>query len=108
MWTVKETNKEVIQHLDGEYTLHRAIVHNLEEGVYEYKVGFDGCWSEEETFEVKTHANNEPIKFLWTTDEQSWSLEEYSAYTVSMQNILEWEDFEFRLETGVTDSSLYS
>lgn len=108
-WTIKETSKEVIQHLDGEYTLHRAIIHNLENGIYEYKVGFDGCWSEEETFEVKVRpaTSREPIKFLWTTDEQSWSLEEYSAYTVAMQNILEWEDFEFRLETGVTDSSLY-
>lgn len=99
-WKVVETSKEVIQHLDGEYTLHRVIIHDLEETTYEYKLGYDGCWSEEETFEVKTHSDNSPINFLWTTDAQSWSLEEYKAYVVSMQNILEWEDFEFRLETG--------
>ena len=101
-WTVKETNRKVIHHVDGEYTLHSCIINGLSNGIYEYKVGFDGCWSEDEWFEVKDHSDNSEIKLLWTTDEQSWSNNEYLAYRVAMQNIEEWHGgtYEARLETG--------
>lgn len=99
-WTDVETIKEVIQHQDGEYMLHRAIIKGLENGIYEYKLGFDGCWSNEETFEVKDYSDNSNIKFLWTTDAQSWDIEDYKAYTTSIKNINEWENFDFRIDTG--------
>lgn len=99
-WEIAETKRQIINHVDGQYTLHKAIITGLVNGIYEYKVGFDGCWSEDEWFEVKDHADNSAINILWTTDEQSWSNDEYLAYRTAMQYIEKNEIFESRLDTG--------
>ena len=106
-WKTKETDREIVTHLDCEAMVHRAIIHDLEEGVYEYQCGQDGAWSAVETFEVKTYTNDVPINILWVTDNQSWTTEEGKACDTSMLNILATEvdengepNYDFTIHTG--------
>lgn len=101
-WTEKETNIEIIKQYDYQISLHRCIIHNLTPGsTYEYQVGYEGCWSDINTFEMTVFNESNPIKILWTTDEQGWGLEEYEAVKTCAKNILNWEtDFDIHLNTG--------
>lgn len=106
-WTTKETDREIVTHLDCEAMVHRVIIHDLTPGVYEYMCGQDGAWSAIETFEVKAYSNSDPIKVLWVSDNQSWSTEEGTACDVALQNIMAHEvdsngdlAFDFVIHTG--------
>ncbi len=106
-WKTKETSREIVTHLDCEAMVHRVIIHDLEEGTYEYQCGQDGAWSSIETFEVKKYTNDKPLDILWVTDNQSWTTEEGVACDISLQNIFAEEvnedgelAFDFTLHTG--------
>ena len=106
-WKTKETDKEIVTHLDCEAMVHRVIIYDLEEGTYEYQAGQDGAWSAIETFEVKKYDSTKPLNVLWVTDNQSWTTEEGVACDISLQNILAEEvdedgelAFDFTLHTG--------
>ena len=49
-------------------TVHRVKLENLATGLYEYKCGETGYWSDEEMFEVRGYNDNSTIKILITTD----------------------------------------
>ena len=113
---VNETTKTVkattsfIQHPDCSVSKHSAIIKNLEEGTYEYKVGAEGYWSDVETFEVKNYntAAGDEINILWLSDEQSWTEAEMRTFKNVFNGIItQWEvdeqgkpTFDFILETG--------
>lgn len=106
-WLSKETDREIVTHKDCEAVVHRVIIHDLEEGIYEYQAGQDGAWSAVETFEVKKYDSTKPLNVLWVTDNQSWTTEEGVACDVSLQNIFAEEvdengdlAFDFTLHTG--------
>ena len=106
-WKTKETDREIVTHLDCEAMVHRVIIHDLEEGMYEYQAGQDGAWSSVETFEVKRYTVDDPINILWVSDNQSWTTEEGVACDIAFQNILKEEtnvdgepNFDFTLHTG--------
>ena len=106
-WKSKETDKEIVTHKDCEAMVHRVIIHDLEEGIYEYQAGQDGAWSAIETFEVKKYDSTKSLNVLWVTDNQSWTTEEGVACDVSLQNIFAEEvdengdlAFDFTLHTG--------
>ena len=106
-WKSKETDKEIVTHKDCEAVVHRVIIHDLEEGTYEYQAGHDGAWSAIETFEVKKYDSTKSLNVLWVTDNQSWTTEEGVACDVSLQNIFAEEvdengdlAFDFTLHTG--------
>ena len=106
-WKTKETDKQIVTHLDCEAMVHRVIIHDLEEGTYEYQAGQDGAWSAIETFEVKKYTQDKPLNVLWVTDNQSWTSEEGVACDIALQNILAEEvdengdlAFDFTLHTG--------
>ena len=113
---VNETTKTIkattsfIQHPDCSVSKHSAIIKNLEEGTYEYKVGAEGYWSDVETFEVKNYntAAGDEINILWLSDEQSWTEAEMRTFKNVFNGIItQWEvdeqgkpTFDFILETG--------
>ncbi len=79
-WETYETNIELASNSEGDTTVHRCIVHDLEVGNYEYMVGMDGCSSDTYSFEIKQHNQNTPIRVLFTTDQQSWTKREYDVW----------------------------
>lgn len=104
-WVKYESTREIVTLLDGDITIHRVIVHNLEYSVYEYQAGEEGAWSDIEKFEVVKYSNSRPIKILQTSDEQGWTELEYSASKTSAKAILDPSqenhfDFDFHLNTG--------
>ena len=106
-WLSKETDKEIVTHKDCEAVVHRVIIHDLEEGTYEYQAGHDGAYSGIETFEVKKYTQDKPLNVLWVTDNQSWTTEEGTACDIALQNIFAEEvdengeaTYDFTLHTG--------
>lgn len=99
-WTKVETNKKLVRHRDSDATIHSVIITDLTAGVYEYQAGEEGAWSDISTFKVKEYRESDRCKFLWTTDQQGWTEEEYRAWKTSIWNIMRWEDFDFHLNTG--------
>ena len=67
-WESFETTIELFSNVDGDVSVHRCIIRDLEVGVYEYQVGTDGCTSDAYTFEVKEYGQNQGMRILWTTD----------------------------------------
>ena len=77
-WIYKNTNTEIVYHVDQDCTIHRVILRNLEEGVYEYQAGDEGYWGDVSTFEVKSYQTSngvydktQHLKFLHVTDQQA-------------------------------------
>ena len=77
-WIYKDTNTQIVYHKDGDCTIHRCIVRNLPEGVYEYQCGDEGYWGDIYTFKVKSYQTSDGtpdrsqhIKFLQVSDQQS-------------------------------------
>ena len=76
-WNYKNTNTEIVYHIDQDCTIHRVILRNLEEGIYEYQAGDEGYWGDVSTFEVKSYMKNgvydrdAHIKFLHISDQQA-------------------------------------
>lgn len=101
-WASQLTERQIIRNKDCDSTLHRAIVHGLSAGIYEYQVGFEGCWSDISTFEVKTYGLNTPLRFLWTTDQQSWTPKEYKVWGAVAKFIRQHkiDTYDFHLNTG--------
>ena len=103
IWSSVETTRKVIKQGNKQVTLHKAIVKNLTAGsTYEYQCGYEGCWSDIETLEIKTLGDSDSLKVIWTSDQQGWGLEEYSAWETAAKNIINWEgiNFDFCLNTG--------
>jgi hypothetical protein len=104
-WESYETSVEIFSNVDGDVTVHRCIIENLEEGVYEYQVGTEGCVSDNYSFEIKEFNESQPMRILWTTDQQSWTKREYDVWQMcarflnNKQQNLE-EPFDFHLNTG--------
>ena len=76
-WNYKSTNTQIVYHVDQDCTIHRVILRNLEEGIYEYQAGDEGYWGDVSTFEVKSYQKNgmydrdAHIKFLHVSDQQA-------------------------------------
>ena len=104
-WETFETTVELFSNVDGDVSVHRCIIENLEVGVYEYQVGTEGCVSDNYSFEIKVFDENQPMRILWTTDQQAWSKREYDVWQMcarflnAKQQGLE-EPFDFHLNTG--------
>lgn len=101
VWTTVETETEIASHIDGDTTVHRAIVHNIPVGKYEYMVGTEGCSSDTFSFEIKEYTKDTPINFLWTSDQQSWTKREYDVWKVCSKVLNpKAPQFDFHLNTG--------
>jgi hypothetical protein len=104
-WINYETTVEIFSNVDGDVMVHRCIVEGLEPGKYEYQVGTEGCVSDNYAFEVKIFDEANPLRILWTTDQQSWTKQEYDVWQMcarflnNKQQELE-EPFDFHLNTG--------
>lgn len=100
-WITIESKKKTITHPDTDATVHSVIVKNLEPGNYVYQVGSNALWTDEVEFTVKVPTNEDSIKMLHVTDQQSWNEEEYSAWGIIYKMIEEKEkDWDFVLNTG--------
>ena len=108
-WIEIESERELVNNHGLFMTIHRAKVENLEAGLYEYKVGEPGYWSDEELLEVRAYDNNSEIKMLWTTDQQGYTELEYKAWDTcvkAMKDLPDFynengvPDFDFHLNTG--------
>lgn len=108
-WNYKNTNTEIVYHIDQDCTIHRVILRNLEEGIYEYQAGDEGYWGDISTFEVKsymkngTYDKNAHIKFLHISDQQSLYENDYEAWRWTAQYIEDNEnpnDYDFAINTG--------
>ena len=104
-WYNYETTVELFSNVDGDVSVHRCIVRDLEPGVYEYQVGTEGCVSEAYTLEVKEYNEEQGMRILWTTDQQAWTKQEYDVWqmcarflNIKQQNLE--VPFDFHLNTG--------
>ena len=104
-WESYETNVEVFSNVDGDVTVHRCIIENLEVGIYEYQVGTEGCVSDNYSFEVKEFNEEQGMRILWTTDQQAWSKKEYDVWQVCARYLNNKQQnleipFDWHLNTG--------
>ena len=104
-WINHETSIEIFSNLDGDVSVHRCIIHDLENGIYEYQVGTEGCTSDIYTLEVKTFDEDNAMRILWTTDQQSWTKQEYDVWQVCARFLNNKQQnldipFDFHLNTG--------
>ena len=104
-WTTYETSTEIFSNVDGDVTVHRCIIENLEVGQYEYQVGTEGCISDEYSFEIEEFNEDNGIRILWTTDQQSWTKKEYDVWQMCARFLNKKQQeldvpFDFHLNTG--------
>ena len=108
-WITVESEREIVNNHNIFMTIHRAKVKNLEAGLYEYKCGEEGRWSDIEQMEVRAHDQNSTVKMLWTTDQQGFTEPEYKAWETvvnamradsTMYDANGIPDFDFHLNTG--------
>lgn len=99
-WTKVKASKEAVQYPDIDIYKWTAMISNLQAGVYTYKVGEEGKWSDEYNFTVKSHADNLSYTFVQVTDQQAWNAMEYDAWKKSARYILDNETFDWVLNTG--------
>lgn len=104
-WETHETSVEVFSNVDGDVTVHRCIIENLDFGVYEYQVGTEGCISDNYSFEVKEFNEEQGMRILWTTDQQAWSKKEYDVWQVCSRFLNNKQQeldvpFDWHLNTG--------
>ena len=108
-WNYKNSNTEIVYHIDQDCTIHRVILRNLEEGIYEYQAGDEGYWGDVSTFEVKSYMKNgvydrdAHIKFLHISDQQALYENDYEAWRWTAQYIEDNEnpnDYDFAINTG--------
>ena len=90
--------------MDALSSVHKAKLDNLSVGTYEYKVGYDGCWSDIATFEVKNYSlETQDINIIWTSDQQSWTTREYDVWKIMAKYLRQnngYKNFDFHLNTG--------
>ena len=104
-WHSFETNIEMFSNLDGDVSVHRCIIRDLEPGLYEYQVGTEGCVSDNYSFEIKEFNEENGMRILWTTDQQAWSKREYDVWQMCARFLNEKQQnldvpFDFHLNTG--------
>ena len=104
-WVNYETSVELFSNVDGDVSVHRCIIENLEVGVYEYQVGTEGCTSDTYMFEIKEFNEEQAMRILWTTDQQSWTKQEYDVWQVCARFLNNKQQnldvpFDFHLNTG--------
>ena len=104
-WESYETSIEMFSNVDGDVSVHRCIIEDLEQGVYEYQVGTEGCISDNYSFEIKEFDASHPMRILWTTDQQSWTKREYDVWQMCARFLNEKQQnldvpFDFHLNTG--------
>ena len=104
-WETYETTIELFSNVDGDVSVHRCIIHDLEVGFYEYQVGTEGCTSDAYSFEIKEYGEDDTIKILWTTDQQAWSKREYDVWQMCARFLNNKQQnldvpFDFHLNTG--------
>jgi len=100
-WISKETTTELFANIDGDTSVHRCIIHDLEVGKYEYQVGTDGCSSDIYSFEIKEYGQDDELRILWTTDQQAWTKKEYDVWQTAARFLNEKADqYDFHLNTG--------
>ena len=100
-WSYVESSRKLVRQITQDVTVHSVIIHNLTVGTYEYQAGYEGHWSDIETFVIKEYTDDDTIKILWHTDQQGWTKEEYNAWSIAMKNIHNWEqDYDFVINTG--------
>lgn len=104
-WESFETTIELFSNVDGDVSVHRCIIRDLEVGVYEYQVGTDGCASDTYTFEVKEYGESQGMRILWSTDQQSWTKREYDVWQMCARFLNNKQQnmeipFDFHLNTG--------
>jgi hypothetical protein len=104
-WTNYETSIELFSNVDGDVSVHRCIVEGLEPGQYEYQVGTEGCISDTYSFEVKIFDQDNAMRILWTTDQQSWTKREYDVWQMCARFLNNKQQnldipFDWHLNTG--------
>lgn len=104
LWNSISTNIYIVKDMEGSTSVHKAKVTDLSKGTYEYKVGYDGCWSDIATFEVKNYnLESQSINILWTSDQQSWNSKEFKVWKESARFLRQndnYKNFDMHLNTG--------
>ena len=108
-WFEVESDKEIVYNHNIFMTIHRAKVEDLVPGLYEYKVGEPGYWSDEEMLEIRPYDQESSVKILVTTDQQGFTEPEYDAWDTcvrAMQDVPEMYNelglpvFDVHINTG--------
>lgn len=112
-WKTYKSSLRNISHHDTSAVTHKVQVDNLKPGIYEYKCGEEGKWSDENTFEVFHEKygdfttplsgdswEDREIKILQTSDQQGWSEEEYDAWKYAHDYIYQNEKVKPLEENG--------
>ena len=100
-WVSYETEIEIADNIEADTSVHRCIIHDLENGNYEYMVGTEGCSSDTYSFEVKEYNQENPMRILWTTDQQAWTKKEYDVWQMCARFLNQKGNlFDFHLNTG--------
>lgn len=63
-WSYVESSRKLVRQITQDVTVHSVIIHNLTVGTYEYQAGYEGHWSDIETFVIKEYTDNDTIKIL--------------------------------------------
>lgn len=104
LWNSISTTISIVKDMDALSSVHKAKLNNLSVGTYEYKVGYDGCWSDIATFEVKNYSlETQDINIIWTSDQQSWTTREYDVWKIMAKYLRQnngYKNFDFHLNTG--------
>lgn len=79
-WKEVESSREIINNHNIFMTVHRVKLENLSYGLYEYKCGETGYWSDVEMFEVRQYTDSSTLRILVTTDQQGFTEPEYKAW----------------------------
>lgn len=97
-----------IQHMDCDATVHSVIIRGLEPGTYVYRVSFldeagNAKFTPLKEFTIKSYTDQDKIKFIQTTDQQSWDEHEYECWNIVNQ-VLDTKypknTYDFRMNTG--------
>lgn len=99
-WTTAETTTKVISHPDTLATVNSVIIHGLTPGIYIYRAGAEGRWSDEYQFEVKAPTNSDAISFLQVGDQQGINEYEYNVWKTCNDYICANEQFDFIINVG--------
>ena len=120
-WKSYKSTLRNISHHDTPAVTHTVKITDLEPGIYEYKCGEEGMWSDEYKFEVfdnlygdfttpetdESKFSDRTIKILHTSDQQGWSEEEYLAWKYAHDYIYKTEktdlispNYHWRFNTG--------
>ena len=92
-WKEKESEREIVCNHGSFATVHRVKIDNLEAGLYEYKCGEPGHWSDVEQIKVKAYDDNSEIRIILTTDQQGYTEKEYKAWNTCVNVMRNQEGF---------------